>query len=205
MELFPGEPGYGPWRAEPIAAVLGTARLVAVDGRSGGGKTTTADRIAGTVPGATVVHTDDVAWNQARFDWAELLRTGVLEPVRSGHAVCWTPPAWPRHGRSGAIEVPAGCPLLVVEGVGVSRRELAAWFDLRLWVQSDRAEAYARGIERDARPDAAEFWAAWEAEEAPFLAADRPWERADVVVAGRPEVRCDPARELIVAGRRMGA
>jgi hypothetical protein len=49
MKLFPGEPAYGSWRAEPIAAVLGTARLVAVDGRSAGGKTTTADRIAATV------------------------------------------------------------------------------------------------------------------------------------------------------------
>jgi hypothetical protein len=204
MNLFPGEPAYGSWRVEPIATVLGAARLVAVDGRSGGGKTTTAGRIAATVPGAAVVHTDDVAWNQARFDWADLLRTGVLEPVRARRAVSWTPPAWPRHGRTGSIEVPAGCPLVLVEGVGVSRRGLAGWFDLRLWVQSDRAEAYARGTERDARPEAAAFWAAWEAEEVPFLAADRPWERADAVLAGRCEVPSDPARELIVAGRRMG-
>jgi hypothetical protein len=204
MRLFPGEPAYGSWRTEPIAAVLGAARVVAIDGRSGGGKTTTAGRIAATVPGAAVVHTDDVAWSQARFDWADLLRTGVLEPVHAGRAVSWTPPAWPRHGRTGSIEVPAGAPLMLVEGVGVSRRALAGWFDLRLWVQSDRAEAYARGTGRDPAPEtAAARWAAWEAEEVPFLAADRPWERADAVLAGRAEIPYDPDRELIVAGRTM--
>jgi hypothetical protein len=96
--------------------------------------------------------------------------------------------------------VPAGCPLVVVEGVGVSRRDLTGWFELRLWVQSERAEAYQRGVERDGRPDAEDFWAAWEAEEVPFLAADRPWERADAVLAGRPELPYDPATELIVTG-----
>ena len=33
----------------------------------------------------------------------------------------------------------------------------------------------------------------------PFPAADRPWERADAIVAGRPELPYDPATELFVA------
>jgi hypothetical protein len=43
-----------------------------VDGRSGSGKTTLAERIRGAVPASTVVHTDDVAWSQAMFDWTDL-------------------------------------------------------------------------------------------------------------------------------------
>ena len=86
----------------------------------------------------------------------------------------------------------------------MSRRELAGWFDLRLWVQSDRIEAYERGIERDGRDGAGAFWAAWAAEEVPFLAGDRPWERAEVIVAGRPEIPYDPATELVVAAGRTG-
>lgn len=156
MRLFPGEPEFGPWRAEPISSVLARirpgagTRIVAVDGRSAGGKTTCAARLAARVPGATVVHTDDVAWYQAFFDWAFLLREGVLDPVRAGRAVDYRPPAWESRGRDGAIEAPADCLLLVVEGVGVSRRELSGYFDLRLWVQSDRVEARRRGIEREA-------------------------------------------------------
>ena len=205
MRLFPGEPAFGPWRVEAIASVLARTRpgpgtrIVAVDGRSAGGKTTCAARLAATVPGAVVVHTDDVAWYQAFFDWAGLLRDGVLDPVRAGRPVAYRPPAWEQRGRSGAIEVPAGSPLLVVEGVGVSRLELSDRFDLRLWVQSDRVEAHRRGIERDGGPAHQAFWDEWDAEEVPFLAADRPWERADLIVAGTPDRPYDPATELLVA------
>jgi hypothetical protein len=208
MRLFPGEPAFGPWRVETIPAVLartrsgGSTRMVAVDGRSAGGKTTCAARLAATVLGATVVHTDDVAWYQAFFDWASLLRQGVLDPVRAGHAVAYRPPAWELRGRGGVIEVPAGCPLLIVEGVGVSRLELSGYFDLRLWVQSDRVEARRRGLERDG-PSEEAFWDEWDAEEVPFLAADRPWERADLIVAGGAELPYDPALELVVADPMM--
>lgn len=203
MELFPGEPEFGPWRVEAIPSVLGRARIVAVDGRSAGGKTTCATRLAAAVPGATVVHTDDVAWYESFFDWASLLRDGVLEPVRAERAVAYRPPAWDSRGRDRAIEVPAGCPLLVVEGVGASRRELSDRFDLRLWVQSDRVEAHRRGIVRDGGPSHQAFWDEWEAEEVPFLAADRPWERAGLIVAGSPALPYDPATELVVADPRM--
>lgn len=207
MQLFDGEPAAGPWRVEPVPAVLARSRpaagtpIVLVDGRSAGGKTTCAARLAAAVPGAGVVHTDDVAWWESFFDWAVLLRDGVLDPVRAGHAVAYRPRAWAPRGRAGAIEVPAGCPLLVVEGVGVSRLDLSGYGDLRLWVQSDRVEARRRGLAREG--DDVAFWDEWEAEEVPFLAADRPWERADLVVAGTPAVPYDPETELVVAAPTM--
>jgi len=39
---------------------------------------TLADRLAAAVPGARVVHTDDIAWHHAVLDWADLLADGVL-------------------------------------------------------------------------------------------------------------------------------
>jgi hypothetical protein len=209
MRLFSGEPAFGPWQVAAIPAVLALARpgpgtrIVAVDGRSAGGKTTCATRLAAAVPGATVVHTDDVAWYESFFGWAGLLRAGVLDPVRAGRPAAYRPPAWDARGRDGAIEVAAGCPLLVVEGVGVSRQELSDSFDLRLWAQSDRVEARRRGLERDGGSAHEAFWDEWDAEEIPFLAADRPWERADLIVAGTPERPYDPVTELVVAEPMM--
>jgi len=185
---------------EVVHDVDGRPPLLAVDGRSGSGKTTVAERILAWVPGSAVVHTDDVAWHHAMFDWSALMSEGVLAPLRRGEEVAFRPPPWDARGRPGAVSVPAGCPLVVVEGVGIGRRDLAAFFDALVWVQTDRALAWARGLARDGGGPAQEaFWHEWEAEELPFLAADRPWDRADVVVDGAPRLPHDPATEMVVA------
>ncbi len=216
MTLPPGEPAAGPWRVAPLrelvelildaaGAPAGRPRVVAIDGRGGGGKSTLAARLRAEVPASAVVGTDDVAWEHAFFDWADLLARGVLEPVRRGEAVAYRPPAWEAHGRSGAIEVPAGLDLLLVEGVGAGRRELAHLLDAVVWVQSDFAEAETRAIDRDVaqgangnREAATAFWHEWMAEELVLLAADRPWERACVVVAGNPVLPHGPD-EVVLA------
>ncbi|MGK5680638.1 uridine kinase family protein [Actinoplanes sp. URMC 104] len=190
MKLGPGEPEAGPWRTERFDTFVRSleGRIVAVDGRGGSGKTTLAARIARAVPGAAVVHTDDVAWWHSRFGWADLMADGVLRPLREGRDVRYQPPAWAPRGRTGFIEVPAATPLVIVEGVAASRRELVPLIDTAIWVQSDYEQAKARGLRRDRaergldEADALREWDEWEAEEVPFFVADRPWERADYVV-----------------------
>jgi energy-coupling factor transporter ATP-binding protein EcfA2 len=197
VDLPDGEPDCGPWRAVAVAdlyAALGRPHVLAVDGRSGSGKSTLVDRLAATVPGVAVVHTDDVAWHHDFFDWADLLVDGVLVPWRAGRDVAYRPPPWDARGRPGAITVPSGAPLLVVEGVGAGRRAFAPYLDALVWVQTDRAVATRRGLERDGGD--VTFWDEWEARERPFLAADRPWARADLVVNGQ-----DVRNELVEVGR----
>lgn len=215
MKLGPGEPPAGPWRVEPIGWVTDTFAaahmgveggperpfVIAVDGRSASGKSTLAEALSGHVPGSVVVHTDDVAWHHSFFDWGELLREGVLEPLRHGREVTYRPPGWEARGRSGAITVPAGCPAVFVEGVGSGRRELMPWIDALVWVQSDWDRAEKIGIARDGGDQAArDFWVEWMAAEDQFLAEDRPWERADVIVAGNGDTLAhDPTAEVVVA------
>lgn len=213
---LPGEPVATRWRARewsdvarellahaPAAGVRPV--LVAVDGRSASGKTTVARRIAEQIPGAVVIHTDDVAWWESFFAWDHLMAAGILMPLRQGGAVDYRPPAWDRRGRQGSIAVPAGTPAVLVEGVGSSRVGLRSLLDAAIWVQADSDEAYRRGIARDTRGsehagrEAAEAFAQeWLAEERPFLAADRPWDRADLIVCGTPELV--PAEQIESAG-----
>jgi hypothetical protein len=132
-----------------------------------------------------------VAWQQGYFDWDELLVDGTLGPASRGEDVAFRPPAWVERGREGVIGVSAGAALLLVEGAGSSRDALTPWLDAAVWVQSDAGEAYRRGIERDVRlgrtrDEAVAFWDEWMVEDVPFLAADRPWERADLVLWGTP-------------------
>ncbi len=215
LSLAAGEPVGGLWRREPLTGLVrllceavpeptGRPRVVAVDGRSGGGKSTLAEQLHRAVPSSAVVHTDDIAWHHSFFDWDQLLAQGVLGPVRRGEAVRYRPPGWEAQGRPGSVDVPAGLELLVVEGVGAGRRELTHLLDAVVWVQSDLVEAERPAIERDvatgAKPDrgaAVAFYDEWMAQEVPFLDGQRPWERAVVIVAGTRAEAHDPMHVLL--------
>ena len=82
----------------PDRSSSGRPAVLAVDGRSNSGKTTVATRIREMVPGAVVIHTDDIAWEHSRFGWADLLIDGILVPyARAGQSV-----TGPRDGTSTA-------------------------------------------------------------------------------------------------------
>ena len=196
MQLHPEEPEACSWEPLEDSELAVRVRellpadescLVLVDGRSGGGKSTFAERLSRLLDGA-LVHSDDIAWHHDPVDWAEVLVEGVIAPWRRGETVRFRPPGWVAQGRPGAVEVPPR-PVLVVEGVGAGRSGLAALAELVVWVQSDRDEARRRGIARDVElgrtPEEAEdFWDDWMRAEEPFLADDRPWSRAALVVNG---------------------
>ena len=155
------------------------------------------------VPSASVVHTDDIAWYHSRFGWADLITEGVLVPLRQGKAVSYRPPAWELRGRTGAIEVCAGRRLVLIDGVGAGRRELSPLLDATVWVQSDDSEIRRREAARVATSEAVKSGQdQWLLEETPFIANQRPWERAALIVAGTPDIPHDPETEIIVSDRR---
>ncbi len=201
MRLHPEEPEAGPWRLVDDGELTAFLRrllpdgrgVVLVDGRSGSGKTTFAARVADLLDGA-VVHSDDLSWNHDAVAWDDLAVAHVIQPWRRGEAVEFRPPAWVERGRDGAVRVRAGVRVLVLEGVGAGRASLAAHADVVVWVQSDRDEARERGLRRDVElgrtpEEAVRFWDEWMITEEPFLAQDRPWERADLVVGSSQAVR----------------
>lgn len=170
---------------EHVGAPKGRPAVLAVDGRSAGGKSTLAARLAEAVPGTAVVHTDDIAWWHSVFAWVDLITDGVLEPVRRGEAVSFRPPAWDERNRPGAVEVPAGCRLVIVEGVGAGRRELAHLLDGVVWVETPPAESARRDEVRIANGETDRAtYDAWMAEEHPFVEEQRTWERAFAIVDG---------------------
>jgi hypothetical protein len=214
MKLGEGEPAGGPWRAAPLGELVGLVlapprsvgtrpRIVAVDGRSSSCKTSLARRLVEAVPGSCTVHTDDVAWRHSVFGWADLLADGVLLPLHRGEPVAYRPPAWEAHARPGSLDVPAGASLVVVEGVGAGRRELGSLVDAVIWVQSDLAEIERRNRARvEISPS---NFGRWMAEEVPFVAGQRPWERALLMVQGTPDQPHDPSREVVITERWTGA
>jgi hypothetical protein len=101
-----------------------------------------------------------------------------------GQAVSYRPPRWDSHGREGSLEIPAGCPLLIIEGDGAGRREVAHLIDTLIWVQADERETGRRNADRAANRPAADLANSavdgapfdedgWMAEEIPFNTGQR--------------------------------
>jgi len=167
--------------------------LVGIDGRSRSGKSTLAEVIADSTDRVAIVHTDDIAWHHSFFGWSDVLIDSVLRPLRRhGGPVSYIPQPWIERGRPGSIDIPAGTELVLIEGVGATRREVSPWLDATIWVQTDPDVALERTIALDRDPPG--FVEDWMREENAHLAADAPWTRATAVVSGEHPVGTDAVR-----------
>jgi len=201
VELQPEEPAVTQWQVsgtdELVAHLLslvgapeGRPAIIAVDGRGGSGKTTLTTALTAAVPGAQAFHLDDLIWNEPLYDWDQLY-VDTLTRLHKAGCLDLVPDKWREHRREGSIRVPAGSPLVVVEGTGAGLRAVSNLIDAHVWVQTGDDVAERRGIKRDiaegVNGDAEEsvrFWHWWMAGERLFFAKDRPWQRADVIVSG---------------------
>lgn len=201
IQLQPEEPAVTQWQVsatdELVAHLLnlvgtpqGRPAIIAVDGRGGSGKTTLTTALAAAVPGAQAFHLDDLIWNEPLYDWDQLY-VDTLTQLRRAGSLDLVPDKWREHGREGSIRIPAGSPLVLVEGTGAGLAAVRSLIDAHVWVQTGDDVAERRGIKRDiaegVNGDAEEsvrFWHWWMAGERLFFAKDRPWRRADVVVSG---------------------
>jgi hypothetical protein len=211
MRLHPGEVEATGWRVEQVSDVVqrlrdappgvaGRPRLIAIDGRGGAGKSTLVERLRAITPASAVVHTDDIAWNHAFFDWGGVMIENILRPLHRGEAVELRPLAWIKHDRPGAIRIPAGLDVVWLEGTGIIREELAQWIDASIWMQGDLDEQERRLVARDGNsPAQQQHIAAWLAEELPLLLREQPWHKATIIVAGNAQLDYNPYTEIVVA------
>ncbi|MEW2145556.1 hypothetical protein AB0869_22355 [Micromonospora vinacea] len=211
MRLHPGETEAAGWRPVTLIDVVrqlrdaspdvtGRPRVIAIDGRGGAGKTTVAEKLRRVESNSAVVHTDDVAWNHACFDWGGVLAENILQPLHRGEPVNFRPDAWISHDRAGSISIPAGTDFVWVEGTGIIRDELGPWLDASVYLQGDLDDQERLLLARDGdTPEQREHVTNWLREELPFLRRERPWSRATLIVAGPARIDHDPDTELVVA------
>jgi uridine kinase len=165
-------------RAAPARAER--TRVVAVDGRSGSGKT----RLAGLLReelGASVVSLEDLygGWDGLERG-IDLLVTEVLEPLAAGRTARvprydWITRTWEEPA---SLDPPE---LLIVEGVGAGARRAVVFESLVVWLEAPADVRKKRALDRDGETFAP-YWNYWAAQEDAMLARERTPERADILI-----------------------
>ena len=166
------------------AGVAGAGtRVVAVDGRSGAGKTSLAAEL-GAVLRAPAVSLEDLYGGWGGLEHGiDLLVSEVLEPLAAGRAARvprydWVAGTW---GEPWVLEPPG---VLIVEGVGAGARRAARYESALIWLELPAPERQRRALDRDGATFAP-YWEMWAAQEEALLARERTAERAGLVVDGR--------------------
>jgi uridine kinase len=180
--------------------LAGPARpaIVAINGHSASGKTSLSWRLADALPQCSVLHTDDLAWHHGVFSWDELLTNDVLPVLRDRQALHYRPPAWIGRSRDGAITLDGDRDFVIIEGVGASQSSVRPELDVIIWVETPQSARKSRDASRIAAGEtSAASYVRWMVEENTYMAAERPWEFADLIVDGRGGLDADQEKKII--------
>ena len=166
--------------ARAASPVAGSTVVVAIDGRSGSGKTLLGTAVADTL-GCPVVHLDAIypGWDGLAAGVA-LVTDHVLEPLARGEHAAYPRWDWMRSRPGRTIPVDAGTHL-VLEGCGALVPPAGAYAAVRVWVDAPTEVRKERALSRDGETYAP-HWGRWAAQEDAVYAAARPWESADLVL-----------------------
>lgn len=129
----------------------GDLRIVTIDGRAGGGKSTLAESLSPLLDDAPIVHMDDLyrGWDDAlTTGLASTLKDQILTPLAFGKVGSYRAWDWHRN-RLGEIRSIPRHPFLIVEGVGASQRVVRPFATTMVWIEI----APSLGLERVLRRD----------------------------------------------------
>ncbi|MFK4637630.1 aminodeoxychorismate synthase component I [Paenarthrobacter histidinolovorans] len=158
--------------------------IIAVDGRSGAGKTTLAVELAARLRQhhkVSLFHLEDIypGWNGLRTGIERYVAT-VLTPLSQGSAAEWVSWDWERH-YDGGLNVTLPAEIVIVEGVGSAADAARPLLDAVVWVEADGDDRRRRALTRDGSTYEP-YWDTWAAQEEEWLSDDSVIADADIHV-----------------------
>lgn len=166
-------------------------RVVALEGRSGSGKSTVAERLRRELaehgePVAVLSMEDLYPGWEGLARAPELLRAWVLSPLFEGRPVAWRRYDWGRNRFEerwrGLPEALSAGGTLLVEGCGSGADAVRDLVDVLLWVEAPTRVRSARLDGREDHDAYAPFRQVWARQEEELYAGDGLRDRADLVI-----------------------
>ena len=176
-----------------------TPVLIALDGRSGTGKSTLAQAIAGRIESVIVVGDDfysggnDDAWSgfspkekvDKGIDW-QRMRTQVLEPLLAEKSASWHPldflPEIGWIGWKDEVVSLEPAPVILLDGVYSTRPELSDLVDLAILVEADDQIRRKRLVVREGQAFMTRWHKLWDSAEDYYFTQICPPSSFDMIV-----------------------
>ena len=161
---------------------------IAIDGRSGSGKSTVAALLKKQLPDFVVLNGDDyfepiddlIVWGEFND---ERFIADVIEPLRRGNNFTYRSYDWHAepHITERNIEIAKG---LCLERCYSFQLDLD--WDLKIWVETPKEICLERGLAREIMPPEKIIpaWKIWQQQEDEYIRNFKPEQRADIIVDG---------------------
>jgi hypothetical protein len=171
--------------ATSVSPLVGDVRVITIDGRAGGGKSTLAEALSPRIGNAPIVHMDDLyrGWDDAlTAQLTATLRDQILNPIGLGKSGGYR--AWDWHrGAVGEVRTIPKHPFLILEGVGASQRIVRPFASTMVWIEITPSQGLERVLQRDSlfATDLEEYrgrMLSWQGQELLHFAAENTFDTA---------------------------
>ncbi|MHA7276648.1 aminodeoxychorismate synthase component I [Arthrobacter sp. Hz1] len=186
----------------PTAGTAVAPLIIAVDGRSGAGKTRLAVELAALLREhhtVSLFHLEDIypGWDGLESGMDRYVAS-VLRPLAAGRTATWRAWDWAAGDDSpGRRTEPAD--VVIVEGVGAACRTAREFLDVSIWVDAPEEVRRSSALTRDG-DTYAPFWERWARQEQTWLDHDQPQVTADLVVDGHQDAAAPERARVALTG-----